>query len=282
MERIGIIGLGRMGSAMAQRYAGQGVPVTGWTRSGRAVDGVPAAPDLATLTRESDVLMLSLFDGDAAAETLDALLTLPLDGKLIAETSTIVPSVVKTRADRIAAAGAQIVDAPISGGPELVTAGQCGVFIGGEAAAAQRAERACNPISNRIFHVGPLGTGMVMKTINNAVIQTYISGLAEQLQVARGGGLAIETALTILCGGPGGIPLIRDRIPKILGEDDSVGFTVSGMYKDNAVFRAVAEELGVATPTLDQFEGWITAAIAAGLEDADGAAILARAYRAHD
>ena len=279
MERIGIIGLGRMGSAMARRFAGQGVPVTGWTRSGRAVDGVPHAPDLVGLVAASDILILSLFDSDAVAATLDALLALPLDGRLIAETSTVVPSVVKTRADRIAAAGAQIVDAPISGGPEMVEAGSCGIFIGGEDTAAARAEAALTAISGRIFHVGPLGTGMVMKTINNAMIQVYIAGLTEQLQVAKRAGLGLETALTILSGGPGGLPVIRDRIPKILGRDDSVGFTVAGMAKDHDVFRRVAGELGVDTPALATAQAIFQAAIDAGLSDADGAAIMTRAYQ---
>lgn len=281
MNRIGIIGLGRMGSAMARRYTDQGVPVTGWTRSGRAVDGVRAAPDLATLAADSDTLILSLFDSDAVAQTLDALLGLPLTGKRIVDTSTVVPSVVKTRANRIAAAGATIVDAPISGGPEMVETGTCGIFIGGDDAPAQSAMAALTPLSNRMFHVGPLGTGMVMKTINNAMIQVYMSGLTEQLRVAERAGLPLETALAILCGGPAGTPVIRDRIPKILGDDDGVGFPVAGMAKDHDVFRRVARELGVATPALATAEAMFAAAIDAGLAEADGAAILTRAYR-HD
>jgi 3-hydroxyisobutyrate dehydrogenase len=69
-----VIGLGRMGSAMARRLVAQGAEVAGWTRSGRALEGVAQAPDLATLVSRSDVLILSLFDDAAVAEMLDALL----------------------------------------------------------------------------------------------------------------------------------------------------------------------------------------------------------------
>jgi 3-hydroxyisobutyrate dehydrogenase-like beta-hydroxyacid dehydrogenase len=280
MDRIGVIGLGRMGSAMAARFAAQGVKVTGWTRSGRGVEGVPHASDLAALVAGSDVLITSLFDDAAVSGVLDALLDRDLAGKLIVETSTVVPGVVKARAERFAAAGAGVVDAPISGGPDLVAAGECGIFVGGEEAAAARAEAALAPLSGRIFHVGPLGTGMVMKTINNAMLQSYVAGLVEQLRVAKRAGLPLETALTILCGGPAGLPMIRDRLPKILGEDGTVGFTIAGILKDNAVFQRVAAEVGVETPTLVAAEAEERAAIAKGLAEVDPATLIARAY--HD
>jgi len=274
-----VIGLGRMGAAIARRFTAQGAPVTGWTRSGRSVAGVPSARDLAALVAASDVLVTSLYDDAAVAEVLDALLDCDLAGKLVVETSTVVPGVVQARADRVTVAGAAIVDAPISGGPDLVAVGQCGIFIGGQDADAARAEAALAPLSARIFHVGPLGAGLVMKTINNAMIQVYIAGLAEQLRLAGRAGLPLKTALTILGGGPAGMSAMRDRIPKMLGEDDTVGFPVSGLLKDHAVFRRVAGEAGVETPALAAAEPLFLDAIEAGLAEVDGAAILARAYR---
>ena len=278
MDRIGVIGLGRMGGAIAARYAAQGVPVTGWTRSGRAVAGVPIAPDLVSLVARADVLVLSLFDDAAVAEMLAALLALDLTGRLIVETSTITPATIKGFAAPVAAAGAHLVDAPISGGPELVAEGDCGVFVGGCLVAADRARAALAPLSGRIFHVGPLGTGLVMKTINNAMMQSYFAALAEQMAVAARAGLPLDTALTILSGGPAGAPVLKDRLPRVLGADASVGFPIHGAAKDNAVFRRVAAEFGVATPTLEAARAMIDAAMAAGLAEADVAAMIALAY----
>jgi 3-hydroxyisobutyrate dehydrogenase-like beta-hydroxyacid dehydrogenase len=224
-------------------------------------------------------VVLSLFDDAAVAEMLDAVLACDLSGKLIVETSTVVPGVVKARAGAVANAGAAIVDAPIAGVPELVAAGQCAIFIGGEKDAATRTQAALSPLSQRIFHVGPLGTGMAMKTVNNALMQSYFAGLAEQIRVAKRAGLPIETALKILCGGPAGLPMVRDRLPKILGQDDTVGFTVSGIAKDNAVFQRVAAELGIDTPTLKAAEAMIRDGVATGLSEADPAALFAQAYR---
>ncbi len=278
MERIGIIGLGRMGSAIAQRMVAEGRSVLGWTRSGRAVEGVENARDLETLVERCDTLILSLFDDAAVASVLDMLLAHDLAGKQIIDTSTVTPDLLKTRIGQITALGATAVDAPISGGPELVLAGNCGIFIGGDDASAMRARETLTAISGRIFHVGPLGTGLVMKVINNSMIQVYFNGLADLLPLARKAGLPLETALRILCGGPAGMPMVRDRIPKVLGEDTDVGFTLNAVFKDNEVFLGVVESFGLTSPMLKHFGMQKDAIIKAGLGERDPAAFINLAY----
>lgn len=278
MEKIGVVGLGRMGSAIARRMAAQGHDVVGWTRSGRATAEVQAAPDLESLAARSDTLVLSLFDDAAVAGVLEALLAFDLTGKQIIETSTVVPDVLRDRHAALLDRGATAVDAPISGGPELVMAGKCGIFIGGEAEAAARAEKTLAAISNRIFHVGPLGAGLAMKVINNGMIQTYFNGLAEFMPLAKEAGLPLETALRILCGGPAGMPMVADRLPKVLGEDEEIGFTINATYKDSDVFRRVMQSFGLPSPMLDNFAAMSGSAIEAGLGERDPAAFINFAY----
>ncbi len=283
MDRIGVIGLGRMGSAIAARFAARGAGVTGWTRSGladaRAAElGIAQAETLPDLVAASDILVTSLFDDAAVAEVLDTLLTCDLRGRLIVETSTVIPALLTDRIAALHAKGADAVDAPISGGPEMVQAGTCGIFIGGSAAAASRAEAALAAIGARIFHVGPLGTGLVMKTINNAMMQTYAAGLREMLPVAKRAGLSLEMALSILCGGPAGMPMIRDRLPKILGSDPVVGFPMTAVVKDHDVFLRVVESYGLHAPVLAMAGEMQRASVAAGLGDADPGHAIAAAY----
>lgn len=278
MERVGIIGLGRMGSAIAQRMSAQGRSVLGWTRSGRDADGIESAPDLKTLAECCDTLILSLFDDHAVSQVLDALLEFDLSGKQIIETSTVVPTVLKDRIDRINALGAVAVDAPISGGPDLVLQGKCGIFVGGDPDAATRAQDSLSAVSGRIFHVGPLGAGLAMKTINNGMLQTYFNGLADFIPLAKKAGLPLETALRILCGGPAGVPMLTDRIPKILGSDDEIGFTINATYKDNDVFNRVVESFGLTSPMLKNYKRVSGDAIDAGLGESDPAALVSLAY----
>ncbi|PXW72589.1 3-hydroxyisobutyrate dehydrogenase [Loktanella sp. PT4BL] len=278
MTKTGIIGLGRMGSAIAQRMRAQGHIVQGWTRSGRAVDGIATAANLSSLIDTCDTLILSLLDDTAVASVLDTCLTQDLTGKIIIDTSTVVPTIIKDRISRIEAKGALAVDAPISGGPELVLAGQCSVFIGGSDDAAARAEPILSAISGRVFHVGPLGTGLVMKTINNSMLQCYFSGLDDMMPLAKRAGLPLETALRILCGGPAGIPMIADRIPKILGDDETVGFEIQAAHKDNGVFQRVVEAYGLSSPILALAGERQKQALADGLGAKDPAALVTAAY----
>lgn len=283
MDRIGIIGLGRMGSAMAARFVAQGVAASGWTRSGitnaRATDlGITGMPELSALVAASDILILSLFDDDAVSQVLDALLLLDISGRLIVETSTVSPSCLKDRIAPIEAAGAMAVDAPVSGGPEMVTAGQCGVFIGGSDEAATRAIAALAPMTERSVHIGPLGAGLVMKIINNSMLQTYVAGLNDMLRLAKRAGLPLETALRVLCGGPAGVPMIAARIPKILGEDTEVGFDIASALKDVLVFQRVAQEFGIETPTLAAAEIMERDAVARGMAELDVATMFSDAY----
>lgn len=278
MQKTGVIGLGRMGSAIAQRLQSQGKAVTSWTRSGRAVDGVPIAPELATVVAQCDILVLSLYDGAAVTDVLEQMLALDLSGKLIIDTSTVLPTVLTDRIDRITALGATAVDAPISGGPEMVASGSCGIFIGGDDTTAQMAQNILTTLSDRIFHVGPLGAGLVMKTINNAMLQCYMQGLEELLPLAKRAGLPLETAITILSGGPAGMPMVRDRIPKILGTDESVGFPLTAILKDNGIFQGVLSAYDLQSPLLQMSRAHQEAAIAEGLGDADPAKLIATFY----
>jgi len=278
MDKIGVIGLGRMGSAIAARFASQDVEVHGWTRSGRRVEGVSPADDISTLVALSDVIVTSLFDDKAVAQILDALLDCDLTNKLIVETSTVTAAPLRERLERIEAIGGTAVDAPISGGPEMVQAGVCGVFIGGSEDAAKRAKKVLLPISGRTFHVGPLGTGLAMKAINNSMLQIYMSGLQQLLSVACEAGLPLETVLTILNGGPAGLPFMRDRTPKVLGDDDEVGFALSAAVKDNAVFMSIARFYGVEVPALEMAGKYLKAGVARGYGEKDPAHFIAESY----
>jgi len=278
MDSIGIIGLGRMGTALAQRLVKQGVSVLGWTRSGREIDGVVSTASLEEIVQKSDTLVLSLLDDEAVGDTLDQILEFDLKGKLIIETSTVVPAILKDRIAQLSEKGALAVDAPIAGGPELVLAGQCGFFIGGEEEAATKTQKILQSVTDRIYHVGPLGTGLVMKTINNSMLQVYLSGLNDLMPLAQKAGLPMETALRILCGGPAGMPMIADRIPKILGEDKEVGFALSAAFKDNDVFVRVLESYGLNSAALSSFGELKEKAEGAGLLERDPAELISHAY----
>lgn len=117
-----------------------------------------------------------------------------------------------------------------------------------------------------------------MKVINNGMIQAYFNGLADLMPLARRAGLPLEAALRILSGGPAGLPMVADRIPKVLGEDKGVGFAMSAVFKDNDVCQRVVESFGLSSPMLTSFGLQKSAVKEAGLWELDPAELIKLAY----
>ncbi|SMX22903.1 NAD(P)-dependent oxidoreductase [Boseongicola aestuarii] len=247
-ERIGVIGLGRMGWALAARFASQGALVQGWTRSGvdseqAAAAGFEGVGEMRDLVAASDVLVLSLFNDDAARDVLTQLSTLDLTSKLIVETSTVSPTVVRDLLASIERAGGALLDAPISGGPDMVEAGTVGMFVGGKDADVARFLPVAALASDKVAHVGPLGAGASAKIVNNMVLTGMWEVLSEALETGAGLGLGMDTMLGFLEKSPAASPAFLQRMPIIKGESDAVGFSVSGIAKDAALMVATSQEL---------------------------------------
>jgi 3-hydroxyisobutyrate dehydrogenase len=282
--RVGILGLGRMGRAMAARLAEQGFAVAGWTRGGIAPDQARAwrlaahgsATDAAAA---SDVVLLSLSDDAAVTEVVGALVLANLRDKLIVDTSTVGPDTLRKLAAAIGEAGGAALDAPISGGPDLVLAGKAGFYIGGAAADFERFRPVAEAMSNRVHHVGALGDGAAAKIVNNMLLMGFWGSLKEAVQVGKRAGLTAETMMTFLAGSPAATPLLAQRVPVILGESDAVGFTIAGVLKDGALFTRTARHYGVPTPAMEAALASYRACAEAGFGEADFAVMVRTAYR---
>jgi len=252
---VGIVGLGRMGSAMAARLSGQGCTVSGWTRSGiapaRAGElGIAACADIPALAAASGIVVLSLLDDAAVAAVLDALCRCDLSGKLIVETSTVAPETLRGREGTIREAGGAAVDAPVSGGPDLVADGRAGLYLGGAGTDVARFMPVARLLAHRIVHVGAVGAGAAAKLVNNMMLIGFWQTLKEALQVGKRQGLSLETMIEILLDSPAANAALRQRAPVVLGESDAVGFSVAGIVKDISLFVAAAERAGVAAPAI--------------------------------
>lgn len=256
-ERIGVIGLGRMGQAMAGALSSAGWSVTGWNRSPLSADthrqlaAVATVPQLSALVAQADVVILSLFDDAAVADVMEQLLALELRGRLVVDTSTVRPDTLAAFHEQARVAGAALVDAPISGGPEMVRARTAGIFLGGADADVERFLPVANVLAGSVRHLGPLGSGAAMKVVNNMLLMGCWQTLKEAVQVGRRAGLGAETLLDTLLAGPAANPAMRNRRDAILGLSEAVGFPVSGVLKDATVFMSVARDLGVPTPAID-------------------------------
>ena len=278
-ERVGIVGLGRMGSAMAARLAQQGFAVTGWSRSDafgarqRAL-GIDAVEDLSSLAERSDVIILALIDDQAVHDVLNTLAATALTGKLIVDTSTVSPMTLRSHQEAIGRSGAALLDAPIAGGPEMLLQGKVGLYIGGSPEDHERFRPVAETLSDRALHVGKLGDGASAKLVNNMMLMGLWQNLKEALLLGKSAGLSSAKILEILAGSPAASPAMKSRLPVISGETDTVGFPVSGAVKDARLVRDFAEELGISIPAISASLASFEAALAAGYGAADLATMV--------
>jgi 3-hydroxyisobutyrate dehydrogenase-like beta-hydroxyacid dehydrogenase len=273
-ERIGIIGLGRMGAAMAERLARQGFAVSGWTRSGisqeKADDlGIAAPGNIAALASASDIIILSLLDDAAVHAMLETLTALPLRGKMIVDTSTVSPETARAHEAAMRDKGAVLLDAPISGGPGTLLSGTAGFYIGGSEAGFRRLLPVTEALSDRIHHIGGLGDGAAAKLVNNMMLMGLWQVMREAIKVGSGAGLSRDKIIDVLSGSPAASPAMRSRLPVVLGETEAVGFPVSGVLKDMGVVLDLASRLNVETPAIRASQVSFLQALELGFGEAD-------------
>ncbi len=282
-DRVGVVGMGRMGSAILERLAAQGYSVSGWNRTAVSPDKVsfPMHSAMADLVAASDVIILSLFDDRAVVEVVNALCAFDLSGKLVVDTSTTNPKTLRGLEATICEAGARAVDAPISGGPEMVLAGKAGVFLGGADGDIQRFRPVVDAFAGRVTHVGKLGAGATAKVMNNMLLCGFWQVLKEAMLTGRAGGLGYAQMLDILSGSPAAPPAFIGRMPVLTGKSDRVGFALDGVVKDAELFSEVAQSLGVDITAIQAGLDSFRAASQQGLGQAD-LAVMVRAAVAQE
>jgi 3-hydroxyisobutyrate dehydrogenase len=272
--RVAIAGLGRMGRAFAAKLAVEGVAVTVWNRTpGRAGD-LAEATDPAALVATADIILTSLTD-DAAVEAVYAgLLSGPAAGRLFVEMSTIRPETVRTIAGRAAAVGARVIDAPVAGGPAVVAAAQSLAFVGGHDGDVERARPVLDRFCRKIAHMGPVGSGTVMKLVANLPIGVYFQALAEGLALGRSHGLDLSAMLGVMMDSPGALVALPRKVPAILGQGGDVPFDIAGVRKDLLAMTAACHRAGVPAPAATGALSAYAGATAAGWGARDFATIV--------
>jgi 3-hydroxyisobutyrate dehydrogenase len=274
--RIGIAGLGRMGRAIAGRLDAAGFELAVWNRSTGRTPGFAARNEASprALADSADIILTSLTDDAAVEAVYDGLLAGSVAGKLFIETSTIRPDTIARLAARVRASGADLVDAPIAGGPAMVQAGQCLAFIGGAPAAIERARPVLAGFCRRVESMGTVGTGAVMKLVANLPIGVYFQALAEALALGSRHGLDLEKMLGIMIDSPGAIQVLPRKLPVLLDAENEVAFDIAGVRKDLLAMTAAAQLAGVPTPAASGALSAYAAATASGWGGKDFAAIV--------
>ena len=287
MERVGFVGLGTMGAAMAANLARAGFPLTVWNRTpGRAGEvvelGATEAPTPAAVAEASDIVVSCVSDTpdveaillgpDGVAEGAHA-------GLLVIDCSTISPSATRDFAARLGERGVTMVDAPVSGGSEGAKNATLTIFVGGDPAAFERARPILAAMGRTITHVGPIGSGQAVKAVNQVILAGTYLGVAEGIVLALKAGLDVEQVVGALSGGAAQSWVLANRSERMTKNDYPLGFKVALHRKDLEIALQLARELGADLPITALASGYEADLIASGHADDDVSA-LARTIRA--
>ena len=282
MRSVAFIGTGRMGAAMVRRIADAGFSVTVYNRTRDKANALASAKvSVADTAREAvigaDVVLVSLADDvavRAAYEGPDGLIAGLSDGVVVADTSTVAPATPRALEQPVRAAGAVLLDTPVSGSVPTVEQGGLTIMAGGDAAALEQIRPVLEPIAARIVHLGGLGAGATMKLAVNSIVHAFNVALSEALVLAERSGVDREAAYDVIAASAVGAPYVHYKRSAFLDpEGTPVAFALDLVAKDLDLAAALTAEVGAAGTQLAANREVVDAAIKAGLGSADISAV---------
>lgn len=278
--RAGLIGMGLLGSAIAERLIQQGWQVQGYDLSAdrcmaMKAHGVEAADDARSVAKTCKRVLLSLPTSEVVATVLDEITETLRPGQYVIDTTTGKPSQMAAFGARLAQRGVHYLDATVAGSSAQVRARQVTVLVGGEAEAFENCLKVLAPFAARCFHVGGHGSGAKFKLVHNLVLGLHRAVLGEAFAFAEAMGLDLATVLDVLKQTPAYSCVMDSKGRKMIERDFSPQATLSQHLKDVRLMLAEASELSLNLPLTQLHENLLADLEAAGMGGQDNSAIIA-------
>ena len=259
MQKIGFIGLGIMGAPMAGHILKGGYPLTVYNRTHAktadlATQGANVAMTPKAVAENSDLIVVIVSrsaDVEAVLFGEEGLSKADLKGKIIVDMSTIEPSEAIRFAKEMAKMGAQMIDAPVSGGDVGAKNATLTIMAGGDKTTFNRCLPIFELMGKKINYMGVSGTGQATKMCNQIMVTASLMGVCEGLAMAKVQGLDLEKVREVVLGGVGASAQLEVVAPKIIAGDDSPGFFVELMAKDLGIVKAAQAEKGLPSQVVE-------------------------------
>ena len=250
-DAIGFVGLGNMGLGMARNILKAGFPLIGYDLRKeplRVIEGlggqaVKNPREVSERARITFVVVLNYPQIEQAVQGEYGLQDGVKPGDVIVLMSTISPFQVKELAQKLGNRGVQILDAPISGGKEGAAAGTLSIMVGGERAAFERCLPVFQAMGKNIYHLGPVGSGMAMKLVNNILVAVNGLAAAEAFVFGKKAGLDPQSILEIIPKGAGDSWMFRNRAPQMVSRDFTCRGELDILVKDLTYILEMGQEL---------------------------------------
>lgn len=282
MANVGFVGLGLMGSRIVKRLLAAGHRVSGYNRTrAKAEPLIQAGMQWKDTPREvaqaAEITFSMVMDTAAltsVAEGPDGILAGLSSEKIYIDMSTVSPRLTRDLARRVAATGAQMLDAPVSGSVPAAESGTLFIYVGGSADALEKARPILEQLSQKIIHIGESGQAVATKIAINLNLPAQLVALFESVLLAERSGVSRAVALDALLNSVAASTAMKYRAPFILKMPDEVWFSTSMMQKDIRIALELGEELGVSLQTVELVNEMLTRAIESGWGDEDFAVLF--------
>jgi 3-hydroxyisobutyrate dehydrogenase len=275
--KLGIVGLGRMGTAISQRLHQQGFELVGWDHNADvnrtlAAGGLRIGANARDVAAQSEIV-ISIITEDHGVRRIfngpDGFLSGDVKGKLFIEMSTLQPMTGRELAPLVDAKGARLIESPVLGTIPQVRDGKLFALVGGRAEDLDRARPVLEKMTRRIAHMGPNGAGYAMKLAVNLGLGAYIQAVSESLALGLKQGLTLDQMLDVLQEAPYASGWLKSKIDVLKGAPAEMTLDIRTLRKDLMSAVATGALTGVPMPLSAATLVSLSAAVADGYGSGD-------------
>ena len=267
---------------MADRLMTKGHTVTGNNRTKSKaqwlIDKGMKWSDTPKGVAQSADIVFSMVTDSAALESIaygaDGLVAGLGPGKVLIDMSTVSPAASRALAEKVRAAGADMVDSPVSGSVITLEQGKLTMMVGGRAETFEQIKPLLLDIGPKATHVGDNGLAVSMKIATNLNLVVQMLAFSEAVLLAEKSGIPRKTAVEVLTNSVIASPMVQYRGPMVLQMPDEAWFDMKMMQKDTSLALEMGRRLAVPLPTTSVANEFLTAARGMGLTEKDFAAIF--------
>jgi len=272
---IGFIGMGHMGSHMAQRLLDAGYQVTVYDRTEEKAKalgqrGALVAPTPKELAANCQVVMACVTNDEAQQDVMfgpDDALAGVHGGSMIIDLSTVSPHASRRLYQAAKEKGVPMIDAAVSGSVPQVDQGSLVIFVGGEQTTYQQCKPLLDVLGKNSFYMGASGMGTTMKLVVNTLLGLGMQALAEAIALGEKAGVEKGLLLDVLGQTAVLTPGQKSKLENVRREQYPTNFALSLMHKDLSLVLSRAYDVSVSMPTTAAAQQMYTAAMAKGMDE---------------
>jgi 3-hydroxyisobutyrate dehydrogenase len=230
-----------------------GFPLIVWNRTPSKTDSVVKAGAAlgrspADVASRSDVVITMVSDSPDVEQVVlgpGGVIEGAQRGSVVVDMSTISPAVTRSIAQRLAAKGVAMLDAPVSGGTGGAQNATLSIMAGGDPEVLQRCMPVFQAMGQRVTHCGPIGMGQVTKLVNQIIVTGTLSAVCEGLLFGAKAGVDLQAVQRAVSGGAANSWQLENLGPRILSGDFAPGFMVKLLQKDLRLVDEAATQMGL-------------------------------------